>query len=447
MADVSRYVRSGLAKTPVAGAHPDAGLLTAFVERSLPAREREQVLAHLATCVDCREVVALAAPELPAAAPAAAAPRRRWLPIPGFSMKTMRWAPVVAAVAVVTIAVVLQAPRVAQMNKEAATPPGRRETFAAVSSNAPRQQAGAKPAAAQEADRKKAQDEALAGARQNGQRLAEDRARRDAGEAALGRVAPAPPPPPDDGYAYSGKAAGGALAAAPERSELAMKSEPAKQKSALQKPPTQEPAVPKPALQKKDSSEHEEAKLAQAAPSARIVAAPAVAAPAAEAPATADDYSVAADRASAGSSAGGAASAAQYGPAFGAAGMQPSAPPPRPAAKPALLRWSVTSDGRVQRSADGRTWVYVPIAADVRFRALASYGDEVWVGGSNTALYRSADAGNTWQKVSVARLTGDIIRIVLGRDAVVLTTSSGQTMEMTRPEFGASPQKKAVSPR
>jgi len=40
--------------------HPDADQLTAFAEHALPLHEREQTLAHLATCVACRQVVFLA---------------------------------------------------------------------------------------------------------------------------------------------------------------------------------------------------------------------------------------------------------------------------------------------------------------------------------------------------------------------------------------------------
>jgi hypothetical protein len=51
------------------GHHPDADQLSAFIEQALPAHERDSVLAHLAVCVDCRAVVALALPEEPAALP------------------------------------------------------------------------------------------------------------------------------------------------------------------------------------------------------------------------------------------------------------------------------------------------------------------------------------------------------------------------------------------
>jgi hypothetical protein len=42
------------------GPHPDVELLSAFAERALSAHERNQVLAHLAGCVRCRQIIALA---------------------------------------------------------------------------------------------------------------------------------------------------------------------------------------------------------------------------------------------------------------------------------------------------------------------------------------------------------------------------------------------------
>jgi hypothetical protein len=44
------------------GAHPDAESLTAFAEQLLSGTEREQILAHMATCSRCREVVFLTQP-------------------------------------------------------------------------------------------------------------------------------------------------------------------------------------------------------------------------------------------------------------------------------------------------------------------------------------------------------------------------------------------------
>jgi predicted aspartyl protease len=59
--------------------HPDADGLSAFIENALPAHERTAVLAHLAVCRDCREIVALSLP--PASAPqeiVAPPERKRW---------------------------------------------------------------------------------------------------------------------------------------------------------------------------------------------------------------------------------------------------------------------------------------------------------------------------------------------------------------------------------
>jgi Putative zinc-finger len=49
-----------LARSQRAGAHLDADLLAAFGEDALLPRERQEVLAHLAACAECREVLSLA---------------------------------------------------------------------------------------------------------------------------------------------------------------------------------------------------------------------------------------------------------------------------------------------------------------------------------------------------------------------------------------------------
>ena len=51
--------------------HPDADQLNALMEDALPTAERQETLAHLAVCPDCRAVVAFAVAALPDAAPAA----------------------------------------------------------------------------------------------------------------------------------------------------------------------------------------------------------------------------------------------------------------------------------------------------------------------------------------------------------------------------------------
>ncbi len=80
--------------------HPDADVLTAFSERSLPSPERAIVVEHLARCGDCREVLALALPEIEEAVVPVFA-RTPW-----FSMPVLRWGAIAATFAVlVTVGV------------------------------------------------------------------------------------------------------------------------------------------------------------------------------------------------------------------------------------------------------------------------------------------------------------------------------------------------------
>jgi len=61
--DPIRKIVASRLRARVAGPHPDAEALSAFAESALPERERAQVLAHLAECGDCRQVVFFALPD------------------------------------------------------------------------------------------------------------------------------------------------------------------------------------------------------------------------------------------------------------------------------------------------------------------------------------------------------------------------------------------------
>ena len=65
MSNISNTLRQRLAARPAPQAHPEADLLAAYLERSLPAAEREQITVHLAICAACREVVSLSLPPEP----------------------------------------------------------------------------------------------------------------------------------------------------------------------------------------------------------------------------------------------------------------------------------------------------------------------------------------------------------------------------------------------
>jgi hypothetical protein len=95
--------------------HPDANLLTAFVENLLSERERSTVLGHLAGCHDCRDIMALALPVADAVQPifgaiggtigqpAARPARAGW-----FTWPVLRWGFVAAGIVTVASFGVLQ---------------------------------------------------------------------------------------------------------------------------------------------------------------------------------------------------------------------------------------------------------------------------------------------------------------------------------------------------
>src|ERR1022692_4637952 len=107
MQDVPKIVRARLQQQKPAAVelHPDADLLTAFAEHSLAARERDQVLEHLARCGDCREVVALALPPTEAVAPATSPSTAR---IGWVSWPVLRCGVVAAGIIAVTSVGILQ---------------------------------------------------------------------------------------------------------------------------------------------------------------------------------------------------------------------------------------------------------------------------------------------------------------------------------------------------
>src|SRR5882672_8996442 len=59
MPELSKIVKQRLQAAPRPQVHPTQDLLGAFAENSLQPTERTQVLEHLSTCAECREVVSL----------------------------------------------------------------------------------------------------------------------------------------------------------------------------------------------------------------------------------------------------------------------------------------------------------------------------------------------------------------------------------------------------
>jgi hypothetical protein len=116
MAGFPTVARRRLSRMAESGDHPDAGLLTAFVEGTLTPAHRDRVCDHLVACSECNRLVVLSAPEREVAGsvqPSEA--RRRW-----FAWTPVRWAGVAAAAAVVLGAVVIG--RINQQVKVPAAP-------------------------------------------------------------------------------------------------------------------------------------------------------------------------------------------------------------------------------------------------------------------------------------------------------------------------------------
>lgn len=101
--ELPEVVRRHLGSTLGNADHPDAALLTAFVEGTLFRTHRNQVLDHLTACSECNRVVALIAPSADAStARQPVAIRRRW-----FAWAPMRWAGAAAVAAIVVSSVVV----------------------------------------------------------------------------------------------------------------------------------------------------------------------------------------------------------------------------------------------------------------------------------------------------------------------------------------------------
>lgn len=79
-------------------------------------------------------------------------------------------------------------------------------------------------------------------------------------------------------------------------------------------------------------------------------------------------------------------------------------------------RWTLSSDGSVQRSFDaGKSWETIVVAENQTFLAIAAFEQSVWLGGADGVLYHSADAGQHWTQVKPAAdgeaLSDDIIGV------------------------------------
>src|SRR5512146_526633 len=108
MAELPKFARERLRQAPPES-HPDANLIAAFMENALTARERDEMLQHLAVCAPCRAIAGFALPEPEATLPAPrTAEQRQWA-----RWTMLRWATLAASAVVIAIAVLVVRPQYA----------------------------------------------------------------------------------------------------------------------------------------------------------------------------------------------------------------------------------------------------------------------------------------------------------------------------------------------
>lgn len=102
MIEIPKIVRARL-RTRSGEVHPDANVMSAFLEQALASEERLQIVNHLSRCAECRELAILAAPELEELQlQVRVSPQKSWL-----SWPVLRWGAAIACVVVVGTAVTL----------------------------------------------------------------------------------------------------------------------------------------------------------------------------------------------------------------------------------------------------------------------------------------------------------------------------------------------------
>jgi hypothetical protein len=463
MQNVPKIVRERLqAGTPVAG-HPDANLLTAFAERSLPDRERAAVLEHLARCGDCRDVLALASPTSEAVQTVITPARRGWLTWP-----VLRWGLVAAGGIVVVSLGILQY----QRHLAPATMVARQTQPEAVATNLQTQPATPSPAAVPA----EKQEQAAAGAGsagKTGPEFAEHKLIARA-EAPLASV-------------QEPKVVGGAASGAVHGQLLHGPQMPTQWQQQSARAQVSVPAAP--SATAKQQAADMAARIPSAAETVEVQAAGGAAPVGTETrnkesqlqaeagqPQPELDFSARAV---------GKAKPAVNPEAAAAAPMSTlarSASQGTTGANAApMLRWTISPAGGLQRSFDqGNTWQDVNVNAGpvptasftsvevvakaaptpakdnyadkkalkaapaaLIFRAVAAIGPQVWAGGSNGALYHSPDAGGHWTQVvptaDGALLSGDIVglefsdpqhgKVTTSTAEVWITTDAGQTWQ------------------
>jgi hypothetical protein len=480
MLNVPKIVSDRLRVAPPAVNHPDADMLTAFSERSLSELERGIVLEHLARCGDCRDIVALALPAMEPVETVVKPSHSGWLAWPA-----LRWGFVAAGVLAVASVGMLRLqrhPPIQMASNRIATQPVQKSQATGT-----RNQLSAPPAPA--AVQKQAPSHASP-APVVTDSLSLDRENTAGGESkgiVASELSSAPSRKP-----RIGSGAGMAPGGFPHGPKMAM------QQQQNGYPFQQAPAPAAPPVTAKQVGGNNVVANAPVPPASETVEVQSGADEVAQNQST--DLPV--NGRSAGQLSSSLDDSAKVGKAkpaetvqvqvSSAASLVSTNPPtqsePLPAYAVPIPRWTVNSNGGLQRSFDqGKTWQDIDVNANpaprdftslevvastsrakaaakdtktkkedeknkkafnerdaaVTFRAVAANGAEVWAGGSAGALYHSADAGNHWTRIMPSAegtvLTADIIALefsdaqhgkVTTADSAIWTTSdAGQSWQ------------------
>ena len=443
MTDLPKIVRERM-QAAMAGDHPDPDLLTAFAEQTLPERERTLLVNHLARCADCRDVLALASVPGGSAATqskdTAIAGRAPW-----FTFPALRWSALAACLVIVSTAVLLH-----------------RDLKTAYSTKDERQEAAPSVPVATPAERARADSPPV----------------NAPPEIKTRTLAPAQMPEPPSLSAAAPSYAAAPSRVAREKALTASIPAPGQTVGSVLKQPAVPTASGAKAVAKglRDDRQMDLARGAFAggvgssiapppSPSAPAPAAANKDVPAAQLTANAENYGTQASEPLAqmvdavhtdsdksdkkveipgrAKTAAAPASAALAVAPSDELELQKSIAPALEASRarkelarsvrPESLRWNISSDGQLQRSADsGKSWQPVTVVEGATFRALTFNGPDIWVGGAAGSLYHSSDAGGHWTQVKpVANsisLSGDIAAIAFtDPQHGKITTTNGQT--------------------
>jgi hypothetical protein len=406
---IPHSVRHNLAAQRPGGEHPDADQLTAFSEQQLSGAERESVLAHLAACAECREIVALATPE-PAATQPTFVPARSW-----WSVRSFKWGAAAAAVAMAALGLALLRPsqrqpesQVAQVAQKSTTLPSApapradetRSTdsvsrYAGVRSELPTQRnsEARKPVVRHPGNAPEQPTQNAGGGMAGGTvapTLNEELAGRAKNDAAFADKQKSEA----DQYAFSASTA----PAPQQKSQVS-------EVGALSRNAAKDTTITADSAKAKTPSVSETVEVTSEAP---MVAAESKSKPSVDTTTAAQANAAPANqRQAAGQAAGAAVGGLQKTARRASKQSEAGAPTPstaaftlNTAAAGSQTAWRINA-GRLQHlDPDLGRWNDVAVNTAARLSVVGSAGNEVWVGGSGGAMFYSNDSGEHWVPVS-----------------------------------------------